>query len=316
MQFKNYLKAQNPAVALLAIALVFTSCGSYQYAGEDNDGVYGTTETPVEYTEDVAQTRDNNGSYYENYFKEKSIEFNQENEIFTDIDAYEGEYAEQSPNQNEEQYYAGWGQNNDDVTVNIYSGFSGYNFYNPWWYRPYRYGYGYSPYWSLGWGYSGFYDPFWCPPYYGGFYGGYSFYGYNGYPYNYGYNNFYGRRGVAYNRTRRGSSTLSRANALGRRTAITSRYGNTRSRVSTRPRRSSVSTQPTRTRVRTNNSTSTPRTRIRTTKPRSNNTYSTPRTRRSSNMSSSPRRSSSSISRSSSGSRSSMGSSRGGSRRR
>ncbi|MBQ0788929.1 MAG: hypothetical protein KBT69_15625, partial [Oceanihabitans sp.] len=208
MQFKKYTKAQMPFL-LLAIAFVLTSCGSTQYVSEDNDGIYGSTQEPVEH-KDVAN--DENSVYYKNYFQENATEYDyitEEDAVFTDIDSYEGNYVEQETT--EPQSYAGWGQDNNDVTINVYSNFGGYG-YNNFWNRPY--GYGYSPYWNSGWGYSGFYDPFWGSPYYSGFYG----YGYGGYyhsPYwnNYGYNNYHGRNSVSYHNSRRGSSIINGRNS-------------------------------------------------------------------------------------------------------
>ena len=69
MQFKNYLKAQMPFLALLAVAFVLSSCGSSQYVGEENDGIYSS---PKEYNEtnvEVVQDNDANTTYYKNYFK-------------------------------------------------------------------------------------------------------------------------------------------------------------------------------------------------------------------------------------------------------
>ena len=48
MQFSNYLKRKIPHLAILALAIGLTSCGSYQYVGVDNDGIYG--DTPITIT--------------------------------------------------------------------------------------------------------------------------------------------------------------------------------------------------------------------------------------------------------------------------
>ena len=290
MQFKNYLKAQMPFLALIAMAFVLSSCGSSQYVGEENDGIYSS---PKEYNEnnvEVVQDIDANTTYYKNYFKEKSTEFDYiptEDEVFTDVDSYEGKYAEQDSTAQES--YAGWGQENSGVTINVYGGFnSGWGgYYNPY-YAGWGWNYGWG--WSYGWGWNtGFYNPYWCSPYgYGGYYG---------YPYYNGYYNnpYYGRNGVAYHNSRRGSS-LNRMSTLGRRSNISGitrgNRASTRSGVSTQPRRGN-STVTSDSRPRSN--TSTPRPRTNTYKPKKRTNTYTPRPRTStyssprSNSYSSPR---------------------------
>ncbi|MFD2823206.1 hypothetical protein ACFS5M_05960 [Lacinutrix iliipiscaria] len=295
MQLKTHLKAQMPFLALTTIVFVLSSCGSYQYAGDDNDGIYGASEEPVE--QQVGEVQNNSNSYYKNYFKEKSTEYDyitQESEIFTDIDSYEGQYVEQDTV--EQESYAGWGQENNDVTINVYGG--GFA-YNNWMYRPYRIGWGYSPFWNTGWGY-GFYDPFWGSPYYGygnyyGYGGFYGYGGYYGYPYHNGYYNnpYYGRNRVAYHNSRRGTS-LGRMNTLGRRsnTNLITRGNSSSTRPNIQPRRGNSNVTTQQPRPRTNNSetskpkvkprsntTSTPRPRTNTSTPRPRVNTSTPRPR-------------------------------------
>ena len=213
MQFNNYLKRKVSFVAILSLLFGLASCGSYQYVGAD-DGIYGNTdrqisvETPTQGRTVVEVPNASNSNYYKNYFRTKSLESENifsDDDIFTDIDSYEGNnYVENDTLTNDYQGYAGWGQNSNSVTININSGW-GYN--NYWWNRPYynNWGYGY------GWNNWGYYDSFWCPPYYGGgFYGNYwSYNRYYRYPYrNYGYygnNRYYSGRNVAYNASRRGS---------------------------------------------------------------------------------------------------------------
>lgn len=220
MQFTNYLKSKLSFYVALSLTFIFASCGSYQYVGYDNDGVYGSEDVVYEQRSYNEVPSNNNSSYYKNYFAEKSREFEnvqQDVDIFTDIDSYEGDYNELE----DSTYvsgYAGWGQDNDDVTINVYSNFG----FNNWWYRPYNRWSWYRPYYNWGWDYYGFgLDPYWYSPYYNGFrfYGGLGFYGGFGYhspywyynrPYwngyrNHYYNGFYGSRNIAYNAGRRGS---------------------------------------------------------------------------------------------------------------
>ncbi len=311
MRFINYLKTKVPALTIIGLTLGLTSCGSYQYVGQDSDGIYGTSKNTVEQEEQIVEVKpETSNSYYQNYFKEKSNEMelaSEEGEIFTDIDSYEGTYEEDADDVNIQSGYAGWGQESDNVTVNVYS--SGFGF-NNFWNRPYygwnRWGWN-RPYsgWNVGFGYGGFGwggfgwgDPFWCAPYYGGFGFGYAY----GNPYNNYYygRNSYGRRGVAYNSGRRGS-------LLNRPSVLTNRRTSTRTR-------SSISNPRTRTRTKASVKPRT-RTRVRTNSSQNTIKSNTPRTRTRTRATSTPRTNRSYTPRSSSNTRSSF-SSRGGSSRR
>ena len=323
MQLNYNQKSKMHLIGALGLILSLVSCGSYQYVGYD-DGVYGTSERNVEYPTESSneEVTSQSSSYYQNYFKEKSQELDylsQDNVIFTDIDSYEGNYeAENDTLVDTQESYAGWGQNTTEVSINIYN--SGY-YNNFWWNNPWRwnspwawnYGYGYGLY-----GYGGFYN-YWYPHYYG--YG----HGY-GYGYGYGnYNNYYSRRGIAYNAGRRGAIySNSYSSRLNRRTLTSTRNTTYRPRRSlnsnVRANTNTVTRSRTTTR-RTINNTSRPRSTTRT---RSNSpTRSTTRTRnytpnRSTTRTRSytPSRSSRSSTRSSSPSRSSSRSSGSTSRRR
>ncbi|WP_299387818.1 hypothetical protein [uncultured Lacinutrix sp.] len=308
MQLKKYLLKKLPAFVVVLFALGLTSCGSYQYVGQESDGVYGEEDIVQA---DVQDNADN--TYYKSYFKEKSIQMESDisNDVFVDVDSYQGNYSDevvQVDNNNNNSGYGAWGENSSNVTVNLYSGFS-YSFFD--WNNPFI---GNGWYGNRGWayGYGGFYSNLWGPSH-GGFYNpfGYSSYGYGygygGYPYYSGYygRNGYGRNGVVYSSRRRGS-TYGRSSALGRRVEA-SRRSNT---TSTRTRTSSTPRVRTST-PRTRSSNSTPR--VRTTTPRTRTSTprvrtTTPRTRTSTPKTSSPSRSSTrsssgSSSRSSSGSR-------------
>jgi hypothetical protein len=323
MQFKTYLQSKLPFFVALSFAFVLASCGSYQYAGYDNDGIYNTSEPNTsEETPYVEATPADNKSYYKDYFAEKSKQFENisqdDNVIFTNIDDYEGDYADEAESPSDDyDGYAGWGQNNDNITINVNYGFGGY--YNS--FRPYyRWGW-YSPIaWNYGWGYAGYYDGYY--PYYGYYGGYYPYYGYYGgyYPYyGYGhyhgyYNGYYnrnvthvnGRRGSLYSNTNRNTSVNRRSSSLNNsRSSITRTRANTSNTRSTTPRRVNANTPRTRnTRVNTN----TPQTRSSSTI----NNNSIPR-RSSTTINTPTRRSSSGVSRSSGGSsRSSGGSSRRG----
>ncbi len=317
MQFITYLRAKLPFFVALSLLFVLASCGSYQYVGTDNDGIYNSSmEVPVEETS-VAQTTTNpNNSYYKELFGEKSKQFENisqsNNAIFTDIDSYSGDYddsADVEPNQYEG--YAGWGQDNQDVNIHIYNndvwGWNTFGWgYAGWGYRPWGWNrWGWNTGWGWNnWGYGGFYDP-WYPHYGYGFYGGY-YGGFHGGFYGSYYGNNYNRNQVSFNSGRRGSVNAYNAN---RNSTVTRRGSNgdfTSSRNSSISRRNSQGTNNTsvntntttrrNTDARTNTNTSTTR--------RTNNVNTN--TRNSDNRGSSP-----SISRGSSGS-SSSGSSGGG----
>ncbi|MBL87573.1 MAG: hypothetical protein CMO82_13055 [Winogradskyella sp.] len=325
MQFKIITKHKLPFFVALGLMTVLTSCGSFQYVGYDNDGIYSSEDyntTDVE--QPVATTSSNDSEYYKNYFADTSAQLEaviEDNEIFTDIDSYEGNYLEKAQDTIEERpVYGGWGQNNESITINIIdNGWYGWN--DPWlwnvgwgygwnnwgWGRPWRwnygwnYGYGWNNWgWNAGWGY-GWNNWGWGP--------GWG-YGWN----NWGWNGYYRGNRYAYNAGRRGSvinnSYLNRAS---RSTSALSRRNNPSSRLSRSATGSNVGRSNSAVRSSRNSTIRNPSTRSNTriTRPRSTSRSSgTVRSARSSRSSSGTIRSTRS-SRSSSGSvRSSRSSSR------
>jgi len=119
MQINNYLKQKMPYLAILMLLIGLSSCGSYQYVGVENDGIYGSSnpQTVVE-----VQNGNAGNSYYKNYFREKSLEYDymvNDGSVFTDIDTYQSGYVENDTLiDNNYQGYGGWGQNNNSVTIN------------------------------------------------------------------------------------------------------------------------------------------------------------------------------------------------------
>lgn len=234
------------------LALVLASCGSYQYAGYDHDGIYSNgTSVAERYTEDDHTESYEKSLYYQQVFSQKADEFGQMAQgsaIFTDIDSYssgtyQGEYVETQGYQ----AYGGWGDQADEIAINIYNDpfiyppyysyyghyyhpFSAWNYgygyhhgypwyYSPWHYSPWRYG-GYGPwgYASVGWGYG-----------YGHWGYGYNNWGYGNYrPY---YNNYYNVNNVSYNNSRRYSASDYSNSAIRRSDATTSRRYNNSSNV-------------------------------------------------------------------------------------
>jgi len=143
MHLKNNIFKKLPVLASIGLLFGLTSCGSYQYVGGNSDGIYGdsTTQPQTVNTDSQVANNSNANNYYKDYFKNKSLEIQDTNpgdEIFTDIDSYQGS---QVNNATEEDYagYAGWGQNNENVVVNVQSGFNNFG-----WNRPFYGGFGFN----------------------------------------------------------------------------------------------------------------------------------------------------------------------------
>ena len=190
--------------------MFITSCGSYQYSGYINDGIYQNDVSSQNY--DVAESQKvnnkENNDYYKSAFNEKALMYsdNESNDqLFTDVENYTT-----SENDTINQNYGPWGDYKDSVIINIHSyhhdGFwSRWRYPNWMWNYGYGYGslstwgYGYNNYWSRPFPYyGGMYDPF--NPFWGYYNSFYYGYGFNyGYPYwlrpnNYWYNYYpYGR---------------------------------------------------------------------------------------------------------------------------
>ncbi|MFD1096725.1 hypothetical protein ACFQ3Q_13270 [Salegentibacter chungangensis] len=248
------------------LLLLLASCGSYQYSGYENDGIYGDTngERPAEYEQSQnanQQKETNRNSYYKNLFAEKSAMYGElaEGAIFTDVEDYSSsrDYEDEEYQEDQTTYsggYAPWGNDPDQITINFYdNGFYSpwyYTFYNPYYYPYYGYNYwgsfgypapfpGHYTYWHNRFGYRGYYGH----PYWGSSIGfGFGFTYNPFFRYNYGryfgshfysnYHRLYSYRNVAYNTGRRNSySDYSNANQ--RRTA----YSDARSRNSSYSRK-------------------------------------------------------------------------------
>ena len=319
MQTKNYaMKRFIPVMFTGVVALLLTSCGTYNNGYGETDGIYSSESATTETAEST-----NKSNYYKQYFESKEDDYDnlpEEDLIFTDIEAYsttesldeEGYVVIEESEYNDG--YGGWGNNSENITVNVYNT-GGYYWHSPYWTYWGFYPYWYNPYWSIGYGWG---HPYWYGYYgYGHFYRPYPYYyggGYYAGGYYGGYHNGYasynrGRRNTDYNlgrsssNTRRSSYTRSELNRRSNNNSVRRSSNNTVRRNSNTVRRNSGtdtrrnnSVRPSNTRVQRNNSSTTPRMN----------------TRSSSNRSSGTMRSSGSSSRSS-GSRG--GGSRGGGRR-
>lgn len=236
-----------------------TSCSSYQNTSNHNDGIYGSAQRdangqPVYQYNDgnVGQYRDGdvNGQNmnYQAYFKSLQSQY----PATVDVQEYANDtvVSVESYNAN-----AGWGEDPDNVVVNVYDNSWGgmYGWGSGWGWGGYP-GWGWNSWygggWGLGWGWGGGWYGGWGS-YYGGWgwnnwYGGwgngyYPYYYNNGGYYNGRYNNYNGRRSVAayggtrsdyYNRSNRASRSYSN----GRNTTFTSnrRFNNNGNAVRTR----------------------------------------------------------------------------------
>jgi hypothetical protein len=286
MNFTTFLKKTNAYLIVFIGFSLVTSCGSYQYVGVYEDGIYGDSETQ-EYNTNGNNDVSDNGSannYYSDYFKGKSNEYNNNQEtIFTDAEDYDSSY---SPNNTADNNYAGWGQNSDsNVIINIQSR-PNYGMgwgWNNWGWNNWGWNTGWNRWgWNAGWNwgypnYYGYWDPFlyngWNAPYWGGY--GVGFYT----PYrnqNIAYVNGNRNNALSRNSSYRLSS-LSNRSALGtvsrvRRNNAQSTRTSTRQYKTTRP---TVRTTTTTRSVRSNNGTVTAtRTTKTTTKPRSTSSSS------------------------------------------
>ncbi len=168
MNYFTSLKNKNfYGVGLGFLIMALYSCGSSKQAYNSNDGIYGTPAS----NEAVVMVRDTKSDYYQNYFAGEN-ELSQE--IFTDIDAYEG-YNDADTLYAENEYDNGnppWEYSTSSVSINFNVGFGGYG--------PYGWAYGWNGF-GYGWGYPGY---FWGYPRYGWGYPGYGW-GYPGYGWGY-----------------------------------------------------------------------------------------------------------------------------------
>jgi hypothetical protein len=217
-------------ISLYAVLGLFgvtaVSCGSYQNASKyDADGIYNSTpadNNTYSYNDgQVTQYKDGEVSgqnpNYNSYFKTLQTQYPAT--ALTDVESYSS--VNDSVANDTVAYVTnynangGWGDNPDNVTVNVYNGGYGwggwgYPYYAGW------YGWGGGWGWGLGWGYGGWYggwgwNSWYYPSYYYGGWGGW-YYPHHHYAYNpryyHGYrgnSNYYygGTRSSYYNNTGR-----------------------------------------------------------------------------------------------------------------
>ncbi len=243
-----------PYFSLLGfLALLITSCGSQQNRGYyDNDGIYGNgTGRAADTQGTTAQNL-----YYKDYFG-SFTDGQEEAEIFTDVENYRSEGDSTS-----QQYAtgnAGWGNNSDNITVNIYDNNWGYGMWNNYWYGGWNTGWGWNSWYGprFGWGWNSWYGPGWgmgWNNWYGPGYGWGGYYG-NYYINNNYYSNNSGIRGIRNDMYGRSGRTVSdRTYTTGRR--VNPNY-NSGTRNSTYTGTRNQTATPTRNAVRTRKTTGT-----------------------------------------------------------
>ena len=152
MQFTTLQTTKFQILGVLTSFLMLSSCGSFQYVGYDNDGIYNSEEVTVD-VERASNSREGS-EFYSNYFSLESQQMqdiSEENEIFTDVDSYNSGNAVNQQVQEIPGNNAGWGQVNDQIVVNIHNnGWNnwGWGFQDPWLFNG---GFGWN-----NWGWNGF----------------------------------------------------------------------------------------------------------------------------------------------------------------
>ena len=265
MEFNTSLMVTVKNLSFIAVTSVFLiGCSSTQNV-YDEDGIYSSSQTDVSTNSEQEITNGANTQVYKNYFEkgaQELSELEQDGAVFTDIDSYSSEagseiYVEGTSFETNTGY-AAWGDEPQDVEVNIYNNgpFWGGNGFGYGGFAGYGYGWG-GGFYGNGWG-----RGFWSPWGYG-FHRGFNspFFGYNGFGYAYNSpflyygnnfnNHYYGNTGrnfrgsVAYNNGRR--SSVSNA---GRRNTAVNAISSSRSRLRAAAGRTSGTTRNTYSRNR------------------------------------------------------------------
>lgn len=256
------------------LAITATSCGSYQNSSYYDDGIYGGSEN-----RQTVNTATNNSE--SNKYKEYFSNPDQEIVIFTDVDSYSNVSNDSvSKGQVYNNSNAGWGDNAQSITVNVYDNNWGWGYWNNYWYGSYwgwgwnswygpGWGFGwnnwYGPNWGLGWGWGWNSWNNWYGPGWGGYYG-HNHWGsyYNGGRRGTNYPSYYGNRlNSSYNNRYQSNGVRSNRNfTTPRNNNFNTRPNSTPVRSNNTPTRTNTNAAPTRTNI--NNSSSQPRNSVRT----------------------------------------------------
>ena len=229
--------------ALIIILIGFTSCGTYQGAYSDDDGIYTTRDRNI--------SSDTNSNQDDNYFAQKLEEYqNIDNgDLITDVDGYSYQDQNGVYESNDSNYEnSPWGYSND-VTININSNRGFGSFGNPFWNNGFN-NWGFNNWGFNNWGYNSW---------------GFNGWGFNGWGYGnrwnngfYGFNNF--NNGRFFGQPFGNNHYYRNYDSYGKRTAYNSRNNTTKRRVSSiaNRRNSTISSKTNSTKRSTyNNSTRT-----------------------------------------------------------
>ncbi|MGB5553627.1 MAG: hypothetical protein WBM83_03135, partial [Flavobacteriaceae bacterium] len=165
-----HLQKLRTAVLISAVGFLAVSCGTYQQASYyDNDGIYGGNNDRVTVERNqqrpIQKQPQKGDNKYGEYFGQKADQYDEilDNEIFTDVDSYSSDVANDSINEAQltdyyspENDYAGngsWGDNPTSVNINIYdNGWNNWGIYDPWLWNG---GWGWNNWgWGGGWGWN------------------------------------------------------------------------------------------------------------------------------------------------------------------
>lgn len=179
----------------ILINVLTTSCGSYKNTSYyDNDGIYGNPEVQRSETRPQSDTKD---SQYKDYFGSLQ-NTNEKVEVLTDIDNYRStDDSNQAVGSDDYKTgYAGWGNNSNPTSINVYDNNWAWNGWNNYFYGP-GFGWGWNNWYGMnyGWGWNNWYGP---GPGYGYFGWGWNNNYYNGNGYYNNHNYSQGIRGDSY----------------------------------------------------------------------------------------------------------------------
>ena len=142
MDHKKFYSS-NKLFYFLFISLIITSCGSYQYSGYINDGIYQNNDSSKDYAtaENQEINEKANNDYYQSAFSEKVLIYSESensDQLFTDVENYRT-----MKNDSIQENYGPWGDYIDSVVINIHS-YHHDGFWSRWRYPNWMWNYGYG----------------------------------------------------------------------------------------------------------------------------------------------------------------------------
>ena len=119
MKNDNSIKKSFSIFILSFLVLSLISCGSSQNAYNNDDGIYAT-----EPKKEIVVVKDTESNYYQDYFSSESERYDNDEEIFTDIDEYGYEDADTLYVDDQYSQAAPWNYATE-VSVSFHMGFGG-----------------------------------------------------------------------------------------------------------------------------------------------------------------------------------------------